>query len=59
MENISRISERYRSTVKEMKGSVPQGLILGPILFLLYINDLSINIQRGRTTLFVDDINIK
>jgi hypothetical protein len=26
---------------------------------LLYINDLSINIQGGRTTLFADDTNIQ
>ena len=58
MENISRISERYKSTVKEMKGGVPQGSVLGPVLFLLYINDLPINIQRGRTTSFAD-INIQ
>jgi hypothetical protein len=34
-------------------------LVLGPVLFLLYINDLSINIQGGRTTLFADDTNIQ
>jgi len=34
-------------------------LLIGPILFLLYINDLPINIQRGRTTLFADGTNIQ
>jgi len=59
MENTSRITEKFTSTLKEMKGGVPQGSVLGPVLFLLYINDLPINIQRGRTALFADDTNIQ
>jgi hypothetical protein len=59
MENTSRISEKYTSALKETKGGVPQGSIFEPILFLLYINDLPINIQGGRTILFADDTNIQ
>jgi hypothetical protein len=33
--------------------------VLGPFLFLLYISDLPINIQGGRTTLFADDTDIQ
>jgi len=59
IENNSRISEKFTSTLKKMKGGVSQGLVLGPDLFLLKINDLPINIQGGRTTLFADGTNIQ
>jgi hypothetical protein len=33
-------------------------LVLGPLLFLSYINDLPLNIQDAKLVLFADDINI-
>jgi hypothetical protein len=53
------MAENLTSTLKETKGRVPHDLVLCPVLFLLYINDLPINIQGGRTTLFVDDTNVQ
>ena len=37
---------------------VPQGLILGPVLFNLYVSDLSENVTHSKTLQYADDTKI-
>jgi hypothetical protein len=49
------VLDEQSSTWLPVRAGVPQGSILGPLLFLVYINDVTEVTVTGDTRLFADD----
>ena len=51
-------SENLKSSLLCVKQGVPQGSILGPLLFSMYANDLPNQIEKCKIRMYADDVQI-
>jgi hypothetical protein len=49
---------RYHSSYRDAPSGVPQGAVLSPLLFAIFVNDLPSVVQHSKVVMYADDVKI-